>query len=53
MVSSETVCPENQFINFSESVGGQFNGNDDEADIVLKWTIIVSAFFVLSATKTN
>jgi hypothetical protein len=49
----ETVCPENRFINFLESIGGQFNGNDDKADVALKWTIIVSAFFLLSATKTS
>ena len=36
-----------------ESVGGQFNENDNEADLVLSRAVNVLSFLVLSATETN
>jgi len=47
------VCPENCFFNFLKSVSGQFDENDDEADLVLNRTANFLSLLVLSATGTN
>jgi len=50
---SKDGLPGKLFYEFLEGVGGQFDENDDEADLVLNRTIAALSFLVLSATKTS